>query len=93
MVDDFAVRGEATTRRSFGSNGIGCDRRRSCCSREADGRWTSSFVERCDVKMKWEIHGCGAINDEAKHEDVTDATLSHVREATMARMIAESVFL
>jgi len=38
-------------------------------------------------------NGRGAINDEAKQEDVTDATLSHVREVTMARMIAESVFM
>jgi len=37
-------------------------------------------------------NGRGAINDEAKQEDV-NAILSHVREVTMAIMIDESVFM
>jgi hypothetical protein len=39
------------------------------------------------------MNGRGAINNEAKQEDVTDAIMNHVREMTMARMVAESVFM
>jgi hypothetical protein len=68
-VDDFA--GEATMRRLFELNCFRCDRRHSC-SREADAvdglppSWN-------DAMMNTVRNRRGAINDEAKQEDVVDA--------------------